>query len=75
MFSAGCKLACIALSRGKIVAKVNMYGVVATMKDQCGSKILHLEIDFISSECHFAIVINEFDLTKALNIVLLKLQH
>ena len=58
-FSAGCKLACIALSRGKVVAKVNMYGIVATMKDQCGSKIVHLEIDFINSKCHFSILINK----------------
>ena len=46
MFGAGSRLACIALARGKIIVKINMYGIAASMKDRKKNKILHLEIDY-----------------------------
>lgn len=70
MSGAGSRLACMALTRGKIIAKIHMYGVVVSMKDRKRCRILHLLMDFVNSRCIFSQLVDEHDITTALNMIL-----
>lgn len=73
MLGAGARLASMALSRGKLIVKLNIFGITASMKDRKRSKIVQLLMDFIKSECTFSQLLNVHDIVESLNMILLKL--
>ena len=73
MSGAGARLVCMALARGKVAAKIHMYGIVVSMKDRRRCRILYHLMDFINSECTWKLLVNEYDVAVALNMILHKL--
>ena len=73
MFGRGTRLATMVLCMGKLVNKVIMYGLVSAMEDRSSVKILQLEINFITSECHFRMLTGKYGFEEGLNMLLNKL--
>ena len=74
MHGSGTRLAGMVLKTGKIVNKIVMYGLVSVMKDPTTAKILKLEMNFITGECHYNIVAKKYSFLTAMNVILTKLQ-
>ena len=69
MSAVGATLTMRLLREGKVVDKVYMYGVVAAVKCLEQSKLLYLEMDYTTGQCHFKESVNVMDFDILMNIV------
>ena len=70
MSAVGATLTMRVLKRGKVVDKVCMYGIVAVVKCLEQSKLLCLEMDYHTGQCHFKECVNVMDFDILMNIVI-----
>ena len=69
MSATGTAMAIEYLSRGILVDKVNVYGIVVRVNEPQHTKLIQLKIDFSTGECMFIKCRKDFDFDLILNVV------
>ena len=75
MYGAATKLVTMALELGKIVEKVQMYGLLVAMEDTSAAYLFKLDMNFLHSKCDFYMCCKKYGFIDGTNMILHKLKN